>query len=175
MEMKLKRDKLNADEDGNRQALVLHNANVRIKPLYQSLYHCEEFVRLCGEGCTLAEIAALFGISIKTLEKWAQANPEFMEACELGYTVSRAWWEREGRLNLHNRDFNASLWTLHMINRFGWTRKIEGKSETMEASEQAASDVRTLELSTDFRAEMAKLLVQHSLVGQVQPTAESLP
>jgi hypothetical protein len=170
MDIKLKREKLNAD-DCDRNEITPIVTNIRIKPVYQSLHHPQEFVRLCGEGCLLSEIAATFGISVKTLSKWSTEHTDFAEAVDLGYTVSRAFWERLARENLFNRDFQVGLWATVMQNKFAWSKKLEGARESIDGGNKGDEDVRTIDLTPDFRLEIAKLMIDTGLLPQ--PTAQA--
>lgn len=73
---------------------------------------------------------------------------DFGELIELGKMYSWAWWEAQGRKNLNTKQFNASLWTINMKNRFGWSEK----------SEQSLTNVDVLTLDTESLNEKARKL-----------------
>jgi len=84
-------------------------------------------ILLMGEGASLVEVAAELGVSRATLSKWQEdeTKPKFVEAVKIGTDLSEAWWMREGRKALRDRDFNHGLWYMNMKNRFGWADKRE--------------------------------------------------
>ena len=52
--------------------------------------------------------------------RWMEEEPKFSETIKNGRLQSEAWWQRNGREELRNRDFNATLWFMNMRNRFKW-------------------------------------------------------
>lgn len=73
-----------------------------------------------------------------TPSKWntlySDLSCDFHETVEIGRVYSWAWWESEGRTNLNNKNFNASLWTINMKNRFGWSEKTEQSLTNLDLS-----------------------------------------
>ncbi len=82
-------------------------------------------IALMSEGASLYEVAADLGIHYDTLNEWRKSNPVFSEAIKAGEARSRAWWERNGRLSLKDKDFSYTGWYMNMKNRFGWADKQE--------------------------------------------------
>jgi len=82
------------------------------------------------EGCSITEACAVIGISRDTLYKWKKKYPLFSDAIKKGEELSLSWWLREGRKNLKDKDFNATLFYMNMKNRHGWADKTESKNDT---------------------------------------------
>lgn len=56
-------------------------------------------------------------------DSWIETNPNFKEVITRGRLLAEAWWEREGRLNLHTPKYNYTGWYNIMKNRYGWSDK----------------------------------------------------
>jgi len=100
---------------------------------------CKTVLGLMAQGKSKATVCVELGITEPTLYEWCDPNseyykPEFFKAIKTGELLSKAWWEEMGRMNLHNKDFNHSLWMMNMTNRFGYTRAWQGKIDISEHS-----------------------------------------
>ena len=86
---------------------------------------CERVIELMKDGCSLVEVAADLGVDRDSLYEWRRVYPDFSDTIKRGVALSNSWWERNGRVNLENKDFSATLWYMNMKNRFGWKDKTE--------------------------------------------------
>jgi hypothetical protein len=89
---------------------------------------CDTVIQLMGEGASHIEVMAEIGIWEDTFYRWKRENKEFSEAIKKGEQLSAAWWERKGRVNLENGQFNYTGWYMNMKNRHGWADKKEVKN-----------------------------------------------
>lgn len=97
---------------------------------------CGKVIKIMKEGASLVEVAADLEISRETIYDWCNPeserfNVKFSDTIKKGVSLSEAWWERNGRENLQNRDFNYTGWYMNMKNRFDWADKTESKNETL--------------------------------------------
>lgn len=86
---------------------------------------CARVVEMMAEGCSRVEVCADLGICYETFQRWQESHPDFSESVKRGLQACQAWWEREGRTNLKDRDFSYTGWYMNMKNRFGWKDKQE--------------------------------------------------
>jgi len=89
---------------------------------------CKTVVDLMRDGASKTEVCAELDISMETLNQWCSPDGdyfvrEFSDAVKRGVALSGAWWEKKGRVNLENREFNYTGWYMNMKNRFKWADK----------------------------------------------------
>lgn len=84
---------------------------------------CARVVEMMAEGASRTEVCADLDICYETFQRWQVTHPDFSEAVKKGLQLCQAWWEREGRKNLKDRDFSYTGWYMNMKNRFGWQDK----------------------------------------------------
>ena len=80
---------------------------------------------LAGQGASDVEIRGFLDISQELWYRFIEDEPEFSITIKKARDLCRIWWEKNGRLNLENKDFSATLWYMNMKNRFGWADKQE--------------------------------------------------
>lgn len=87
-------------------------------------------LELYQEGASDVEIKALIsqwrGRFSNTLwERWMNEEEEFSETIKNGRLLAEAWWVRNGRVNLKDKEFSYTGWYMQMKNRFGWKDKTD--------------------------------------------------
>lgn len=93
----------------------------------------EHITSLYEEGASDVEVKAYIRKEIGKLsndlwERWMLEEPVFSETIKNGRAMSNAWWEREGRKALRDKDFSYTGWYMNMKNRFGWADKQENNN-----------------------------------------------
>lgn len=82
-----------------------------------------------ADGFSKEATAGRLGVSKQTLYNWIEKYPEFAEAVANGDAASQRWWEDRGREACSNGEFNGTVWSMNMKNRFGWRDKQEISGE----------------------------------------------
>jgi len=80
--------------------------------------YCERVIELGKAGKSKAQMAAAFDVSRQTIDNWAEANPDFLEALTRAMAHCQAWWEDKGMSGLDAPVFNAAVWKKSMEARF---------------------------------------------------------
>lgn len=86
------------------------------------------------KGASDVEIKAMISgwrgkFSNNLWERWMKDEDEFKELIKMGKLFSHAWWLKNGRTNLKDKDFNYTGWYMNMKNRFGWKDKHDHTSD----------------------------------------------
>lgn len=106
----------------------------------------EELIELYRQGCSDAEVASEMKITIKEYYTQIAESQTFAKLVEFGRTLSLAFWEKQARLNISNKQFNTPLWAFYMKNKHGWADKMDTTSQ---------ADITTYDLDT-LRAKTQK-------------------
>jgi len=92
-------------------------------------------IDLGSQGASDVEIRDyLNGICHETWTRLLDEEPHFSETIKKASLKCHVWWEKNGRLNLDNKEFSATLWYMNMKNRFGWADKQEIKQESFNVT-----------------------------------------
>lgn len=79
------------------------------RPTKYNPAYCDAIVEHMTEGASVASFAAEIDVARSTINLWADAHPEFMEALMRGKAKCAAWWERVGRNLAVTGDGNAPM------------------------------------------------------------------
>jgi DNA-binding XRE family transcriptional regulator len=80
--------------------------------------YCEQVIELGKAGKSKAQMASQFDVSRQTIDNWAEAHPEFLEALTRAMAHCQAWWENQGQSGLTTPGFNAAVWKKSVEARF---------------------------------------------------------
>ena len=88
--------------------------------------YIEHVISLCNQGASEREVFRflynnLGSLSLDLFYRWKEEEKSLSDALKLGKFLAQGYWEEQGRLNIHNREFNSALWYMNMKNRFGWS------------------------------------------------------
>lgn len=74
---------------------------------------CEEAIALADIGMIGAELAAHWAVSEETMTGWEKAHSDFANALHRARTRAKAWWQRQPRLAIREKDnkFPAGAWS----------------------------------------------------------------
>lgn len=100
---------------------------------FKPKFHPVQFIALSKQGKSTIQIAAKFGVSKGTLEKWANTFIEFNTAYEAGLTAQEAWWQTYAIKNLGDNRINTKLFTFMTGQLYGYSDKIETKNMHVHA------------------------------------------
>lgn len=94
----------------------------------------KDVLDLYKEGASDSEIKAMIitwrgSFSNDLWDRWLLEEVAFSETIRMGRLLSEAWWNRNGRENLWTREFNYQGWYMQMKNRFGWSDRVENKTD----------------------------------------------
>ena len=91
-----------------------------------------DVLKLYKEGGADVEVFAMIyewrgTFSNDLWERWMKEESEFSETIKMGRQLAQAWWVRNGRTNIKDKEFNYTGWYMQMKNRYGWADKQEVK------------------------------------------------
>jgi hypothetical protein len=87
----------------------------------------ETILDLSREGASIVELAVELDIARETFYALSERDEEFLDTVKKCKQLCEAWWVRNGRTNLGNKEFSYTGWYMNMKNRFNWADKQETK------------------------------------------------
>ncbi len=100
----------------------------------------KQVIDLYREGAGDAEVAAELNVTIKEYYKQLTDNSAFSQLVDFGRTLSQAWWEKQARMHVKNKQFNSPLYSFYMKNKFGWA----DKTENINVNDNGSQDLDAL-------------------------------
>lgn len=127
------KDRSNLIEEGS-LSYQLVKKKLNMVQMYDPDKHPISFIRLSRQGLSEVEIAAEFGVSVRTMQGWSEKFELFSEAYDIGMALYESWWLTKGKEGLDNpRDFNTPLYKFLTGNKLGYSDKVESKNFNVNA------------------------------------------
>jgi len=76
-------------------------------------------------GASKQEVKVLLRISNDLFDRLMKEETEFSETVSCGVALAEAWWLRQGRTNLKNKQFNYGGWYMNMKNHYRIQPKVK--------------------------------------------------
>ena len=133
------------------------------RPTKYSPAMCKRVIEIMAQGRSRGNAATLMGITEVTFYDWMKNNPDFSKAVKIGDQLSLLWWMTMGQINIHNKDFNSTLYMMQMQNRFGWSRKLEGKIDINSYNETVEKKIIEIKGEDKF-ASIARILLESGAI-----------
>lgn len=98
--------------------------------------YCDVVIELGRLGKSKAQMASHFEVSRQTIDNWADAHPEFLEALNRAMAHCQAWWEDQAQSGMFTPGFNAAVWKKSVEARFrdDYTEKREIDHKSSDGS-----------------------------------------
>lgn len=84
--------------------------------------YCQIAIDLGKQGKSKASIAGTIGVTRMTLDNWAVANPDFLDAMALAKELALQWWEEKAQEMMvespGGAKLNSTVWSRSMGARF---------------------------------------------------------
>lgn len=114
-------------------------------------------MELMAQGVGKRSLCLHLGIVPSTFWRWEKRYPELRKVLKQGTALAEAWWLEQGRVNIHNKGFNAILYMMNMQNRFGWTRSPDGSKAEPSKHEHLHKHKHEYDLSNTSTEELETL------------------
>lgn len=92
------------------------------RPTIYDKSFCKLLVEHMSKGFSFESFAGVLRVNGESIKLWAKEHPEFSAAKQIGFELSRLWWEKTGIDGLHctpqGPNLNANLWRVNMVSRF---------------------------------------------------------
>ncbi len=100
--------------------------------------YCKIILDRMSKGFSFESCAAPIGVHRDTLYEWCKVHDEFSDAKKKATELSRQFWEELAIKHITHtqkgKQLNSAIWIFNMKNRFGWTDKIEAKTDNINTN-----------------------------------------
>src|SRR5699024_12536532 len=87
-----------------------------------------------SRGKSITQFARDMRVTRETVYEWARVHKEFSDALQRAKQWSEAHWEDKMESMMYDREANAPLAQLYLVNRFGWTGQTQVANESNDGS-----------------------------------------
>lgn len=98
---------------------------------------------LYASGYSDVEVMAELGITKEKFFDLYQTNTQFRGFIDMGRVLSEAWWHKQIRTSVKDRDIQTALVKMVMSNRFGWTDKVRNENADVPVENLSMDDLIT--------------------------------
>lgn len=127
----------------------------------------DQIIDLYKQGMSDVEVCRELEITKRQFEKMKAVNPIFRAVVERGNDYAEAWNLEQSRVNLHNKDFNTTLFNTRMMNMFGWSQKVDQNTKALNVNAEMSKE----ELLKKLESYLPELL-PHAKIKQLTSAGE---
>lgn len=122
----------------------------------------DQIIDLYKQGMSDVEVCRELEITKRQFEKMKAVNPIFRAVVERGNDYAEAWNLEQSRVNLHNKDFNTTLFNTRMQNLYAWSQKVDQNTKALNVNAEMSKE----ELLKKLESYLPELL-PHAKVKQL--------
>jgi transketolase len=127
----------------------------------------DQIIDLYKQGYSDVEVCRELEITKRQFEKMKAVNPIFRAVVERGNDYAEAWNLEQSRVNLHNKDFNTTLFNTRMQNMYAWSQKVDQNTKALNVNAEMSKE----ELLKKLESYLPELL-PHAKIKQLTSEGE---
>lgn len=119
----------------------------------------EDIISLYSEGASDVEVRGLIiektedrdSLTWDLWDRWLAEEKVFSETIKKGRGFCQIWWEKNGRTNLKESSFNATLWYMNMKNRFKWADRHDINADVNQTNTDLTEDALDAKIAESLK------------------------
>lgn len=139
-----------------RPKIVLNDLQPNWKAVCIALYEVGGSDVEVRASCFRSDKDPYYVMSDDLFYRLIEEEEDFSRTIKSGRALSELWWQSNGRVNLKDKDFNATLWYMNMKNRFKWSDKQEIQQEV---SNKPGETFKTEDVNAMTKEEVKAMLL----------------